>query len=108
MTDLNQLPTTNPPNVDLPKSGPTKTQDKEIIANTIEEDPQTEEAKQKEKDNDDDKSIYIKNVDYSTEQKELEAHFSQCGKIEKVTIVCDKFNGRPLGYDYLQKEDMRI
>ena len=66
------------------------------IANTVEEEGKQEDDKDKD---DDDKSIYIKNVDYNTEPKELEAHFAQCGKIEKVTIVCDKYNGHPLGYD---------
>ena len=78
----------------------------ENVTNTIEDDPKTEEAKDKQQENDDDKSIYVKNVDYSTDQKELEAHFAQCGKIEKVTIVCDKYSGKPLGYAYMKFADL--
>ena len=38
----------------------------------------------------DNKSIYVKNVDYSAEPKELQEHFSSCGPINRVTILCHK------------------
>ena len=69
------------------------------LANTVEEEQKQEETEE-EKNKEEERSIYIKNVDYNTESKELEAHFAQCGKIEKVTIVCDKYNGHPLGYTF--------
>jgi len=33
------------------------------------------------------------------------AHFSTCGVVERVTIACDKFTGRPKGYAYLEFQD---
>ena len=48
------------------------------------------------------RSVYVKNVDYCAENKDLEIHFSDCGKIEKITIVCDKHSGHPLGYAYIK------
>lgn len=70
------------------------------------EEEQKQEETEEEKNKEEERSIYIKNVDYNTESKELEAHFAQCGKIEKVTIVCDKYNGHPLGYAYMKFADV--
>jgi len=42
-------------------------------------------------------SIYVGQVDYSSTPEELLAHFESCGTVERVTIVCDKFTGRPKG-----------
>lgn len=42
-------------------------------------------------------SIYVGQVDYSTTPEELLKHFSGCGTVERVTIVCDKYSGRPKG-----------
>ncbi len=41
-------------------------------------------------------------VDYSTTPEELLAHFESCGTVERVTIVCDKFTGKPKGFAYLE------
>ncbi|KAL7534349.1 hypothetical protein ACHAWF_004804 [Thalassiosira exigua] len=40
-------------------------------------------------------SIYVGQVDYSTTPEELLGHFESCGTVERVTIVCDKFSGKP-------------
>lgn len=42
-------------------------------------------------------SIYVGQVDYSATPEELLSHFGACGTVERVTIVCDKFTGRPKG-----------
>lgn len=42
-------------------------------------------------------SIYVGQVDYSSTPEELLAHFEACGTVERVTIVCDKFTGKPKG-----------
>ena len=42
-------------------------------------------------------SIYVGQVDYSATPEELLAHFEACGTVERVTIVCDKFSGKPKG-----------
>ncbi|KAL9185071.1 hypothetical protein ACHAXT_002848 [Thalassiosira profunda] len=47
-------------------------------------------------------SIYVGQVDYSATPEELLAHFESCGTVERVTIVCDKFTGRPKGFAYLE------
>ena len=47
-------------------------------------------------------SIYVGQVDYGTTPEELLGHFEACGTVERVTIVCDKYTGRPKGYAYLE------
>ncbi|KAK1748932.1 polyadenylate-binding protein [Skeletonema marinoi] len=47
-------------------------------------------------------SIYVGQVDYSTTPEELLAHFESCGTVERVTLVCDKFTGKPKGFAYLE------
>jgi len=47
-------------------------------------------------------SVYVGQVDYSATPEELLAHFEPCGTVERVTIVCDKFTGRPKGFAYLE------
>jgi polyadenylate-binding protein 2 len=36
-------------------------------------------------------------VDYMTTPEELLGHFEACGTVERVTIVCDKYTGKPKG-----------
>jgi len=47
-------------------------------------------------------SIYVGQVDYGTTPEELLGHFEACGTVERVTIVCDKYTGKPKGYAYLE------
>jgi len=47
-------------------------------------------------------SIYVGNVDYSTRPEELQAFFSSCGAVQRVTIMTNKFTGQPKGYAYVQ------
>merc|ERR1712037_934892 len=47
-------------------------------------------------------SIYVGQVDYSATPEELLAHFEPCGTVERVTIVCDKYTGKPKGFAYLE------
>ena len=53
----------------------------------------------------DQKSVCVKNVDYSSDPKELQEHFQICGKIHRVTIMCNKRTGQPLGYAYIEFEE---
>lgn len=41
-------------------------------------------------------------MDYSATPEELLSHFEACGTVERVTIVCDKFTGKPKGFAYLE------
>eukprot|EP01117_Protostelium_nocturnum_P014399 TRINITY_DN5478_c0_g1_i1.p1 TRINITY_DN5478_c0_g1~~TRINITY_DN5478_c0_g1_i1.p1 ORF type:complete len:184 (+),score=84.30 TRINITY_DN5478_c0_g1_i1:63-614(+) len=56
------------------------------------------------KDDEDARSIYIGQVDYSTTAAELQQHFASCGSINRTTIFCDKF-GQPKGFAYLEFAD---
>mmetsp|Transcript_4120 Transcript_4120/g.8507 ORF Transcript_4120/g.8507 Transcript_4120/m.8507 type:complete len:231 (+) Transcript_4120:173-865(+) len=47
-------------------------------------------------------SVYVGQVDYSTTPEELLGHFEACGTVERVTIVCDKYTGKPKGFAYLE------
>lgn len=49
-------------------------------------------------------SVYIGQVDYTATPEALVAHFEACGTVERVTIVCDKFTGKPKGFAYLEFE----
>jgi polyadenylate-binding protein 2 len=46
-------------------------------------------------------SVYVGQVDYTSTPEELLAHFEACGTVERVTIVCDKFSGRPKGTSHI-------
>merc|ERR1712012_1290617 len=53
----------------------------------------------------DSRSIYVGNVDYGANAEELEQHFHGCGSIQRVTILCNKFNGSPKGFAYVEFTD---
>jgi len=53
----------------------------------------------------DNKSVYIGNVDYGATAEELEQHFHGCGSINRVTILCNKFDGHPKGFAYVEFSD---
>lgn len=50
----------------------------------------------------DNRSIYVGNVDYGATAEELEAHFHGCGAINRVTILCNKVDGHPKGFAYIE------
>eukprot|EP00525_Craspedostauros_australis_P006728 CAMPEP_0198135478 /NCGR_PEP_ID=MMETSP1442-20131203/60610_1 /TAXON_ID= /ORGANISM="Craspedostauros australis, Strain CCMP3328" /LENGTH=283 /DNA_ID=CAMNT_0043796651 /DNA_START=758 /DNA_END=1610 /DNA_ORIENTATION=- len=47
-------------------------------------------------------SVYVGQVDYTATPEELLSHFEACGTVERVTIVCDKYSGRPKGFAYIE------
>lgn len=51
------------------------------------------------------RSIYVGSVDYSATPEELQAHFADCGTVNRVTILCNKFTGHPKGYAYIEFAD---
>ncbi|XP_056637346.1 polyadenylate-binding protein 2 isoform X2 [Diorhabda sublineata] len=53
----------------------------------------------------DNRSIYVGNVDYGATAEELEAHFHGCGSINRVTILCNKYDGHPKGFAYIEFGD---
>lgn len=51
------------------------------------------------------RSVYVGNVDYGATAEELESHFHGCGSINRVTILCNKFDGHPKGFAYVEFTD---
>ncbi|XP_037085738.1 polyadenylate-binding protein 2-like [Pollicipes pollicipes] len=51
------------------------------------------------------RSIYVGNVDYGAAAEELEQHFHGCGSINRVTILCNKYDGSPKGFAYIEFAD---
>eukprot|EP00993_Chasmostoma_nieuportense_P004664 NODE_5322_length_669_cov_253.394834_g5159_i0.p1 GENE.NODE_5322_length_669_cov_253.394834_g5159_i0~~NODE_5322_length_669_cov_253.394834_g5159_i0.p1 ORF type:complete len:169 (+),score=26.60 NODE_5322_length_669_cov_253.394834_g5159_i0:60-566(+) len=54
----------------------------------------------------DHRSIYVGNVDYETDPQELGQYFSECGLVNRVTILCDE-TGHPKGFGYLEFAEAR-
>ncbi|KAH3766631.1 polyadenylate-binding protein 2 [Pelomyxa schiedti] len=48
------------------------------------------------------KSVFVANVDWSATPEEIQAHFLQCGKVSRVTIMYDQFTSRPKGFAYVE------
>jgi len=64
----------------------------EVMEGEGEEDPAAVDAR----------SIYVGNVDYSSSPEEIQQHFTSCGSINRVTILCDRFTGNPKGFAYVE------
>jgi len=47
------------------------------------------------------RSVYVGNVDYGCTPEELQAHFQQCGTVNRVTILTDRA-GNPKGFAYIE------
>ena len=45
---------------------------------------------------------FVKQVDYGATAEELEQHFHGCGSINRVTILCNKYDGQPKGFAYVE------
>lgn len=46
--------------------------------------------------------FFVLQVDYGATAEELEQHFHGCGSINRVTILCNKFDGHPKGFAYIE------
>eukprot|EP01101_Sappina_pedata_P003769 TRINITY_DN1525_c0_g1_i1.p1 TRINITY_DN1525_c0_g1~~TRINITY_DN1525_c0_g1_i1.p1 ORF type:complete len:213 (+),score=45.28 TRINITY_DN1525_c0_g1_i1:33-671(+) len=53
----------------------------------------------------DKRSVYVGNVDYPATPEELQTHFSSCGTINRITILCNKLTGQPKGFAYIEFAD---
>lgn len=49
----------------------------------------------------DSRSVYVGNVDYSATPEEIQEIFAECGTVNRVTILCDKFKN-PKGFAYVE------
>ncbi|KAL4083980.1 hypothetical protein QTP88_029296 [Uroleucon formosanum] len=54
----------------------------------------------------DSRSIYVGNVNYSGSAEELETHFRDCGSVNRVTILCNRYDGHPKGFAYIEFADI--
>ncbi|QPG76954.1 hypothetical protein FOA43_004348 [Brettanomyces nanus] len=51
------------------------------------------------------RSIYVGNVDYTAVPNDLKDFFGECGVVNRVTILYNRYTGRPKGYSYVEFED---
>lgn len=50
----------------------------------------------------DENSIHVGNLPERTTPDDLQAHFKTCGDVKRITIICDKWTGRPKGFAYVE------
>lgn len=51
------------------------------------------------------KSIFVGNLPWSVKDSDLEAKFSEFGKVLSARVVSDKFTGRSRGFGFVDMED---
>jgi len=74
-------------------------------AKLAEEDGTGEEAPGEEAvDDAEDRQIYVGNLDESVTPDTLNEFFKECGTVNRITILCDKFTGKPKGFAYMEFE----
>ncbi len=49
--------------------------------------------------------IYVGNLAYSVASNDLEALFSQAGKVESAAVITDKFSGQSKGFGFVEMAD---
>src|SRR5579859_318034 len=49
--------------------------------------------------------LYVGNLAYSVTNEDLEALFSQAGKVDTATVVMDKFSGQSRGFGFVEMAD---
>ena len=50
----------------------------------------------------DNRSVYVGQVDYSATPEELQVHFKDCGTVNRVTILTDKMGNAKVSHDHLK------
>ena len=51
------------------------------------------------------RKLYVGNLAYSVTSSDLEALFSQAGKVESAAVVTDKFSGQSKGFGFVEMTD---
>jgi RNA recognition motif-containing protein len=46
--------------------------------------------------------IYVGNLSFDVTEEELQAEFTPFGKVESVSIITDKYSGRPKGFAFVE------
>jgi RNA recognition motif-containing protein len=49
--------------------------------------------------------LYVGNLAYSVTNEDLEALFSQAGKVDSAVVVVDKFSGQSRGFGFVEMAD---
>ena len=49
--------------------------------------------------------LYVGNLAYAVTNNDLEALFSQAGKVESVAVITDKFSGQSKGFGFVEMAD---
>lgn len=49
--------------------------------------------------------LYVGNLAFSVTNEDLEALFSQVGKVDNVAVITDKFSGQSRGFGFVQMAD---
>ncbi len=49
--------------------------------------------------------LYVGNLSYAVTQDDLQALFSQAGKVESAVVVTDKFSGQSRGFGFVEMAD---
>mmetsp|Transcript_18074 Transcript_18074/g.28297 ORF Transcript_18074/g.28297 Transcript_18074/m.28297 type:complete len:240 (-) Transcript_18074:54-773(-) len=61
---------------------------------------------QEEKQENDSRSVFIRGLDWNTTSEEITEFLSECGEVERVTLLMDKFTQRPKGHAYVCFKDV--
>lgn len=83
-------------------------QDMKGMGNPAEHGPQVEGQDQGflvPEDEVDRRSVFVGNVDYGATPPELQEHFKNCGAINRITIMVDRYSGHPKGYAYIEFQE---
>lgn len=54
---------------------------------------------------DDQRSIFVKNLEYTASKDDIESHFKEFGDIKRITIIYDKVYKQPTGKCYIEFSD---
>lgn len=52
------------------------------------------------------RSVFVGNVDYAALPDDLKEFFNDCGEVNRVTILFNRFTGKPKGYAYVEFEEV--
>jgi len=50
-------------------------------------------------------NIYVGNLDYRVNEKDLDDVFSEYGTVSSAKVIVDKFNGRSKGFGFVEMEN---
>jgi len=48
--------------------------------------------------------IYVGNLSYEVTEEELRQEFTAFGEVESVSIITDKYSGRPRGFGFVERQ----